>query len=283
LGVVSNLSSSEQTGGIAFDRWAVQGFEYPERLISHGRAWQDERLTASDVAPSRYGDVAEIGLFGLDCFVSMVDAGLDIDGYIFVDQQFILERTPKLGEALTLSGKLLATTQVSRGLFVDEVYRFHDADGALCIETRLRGIVALPADALDPTRTRPMPPRSVQPADAWKLIESKQLTPAKVKQFSEDVGNDIHFDPNAALRHGFRAPLAQGVMSAVYLIGALARERIPKRFDILIDYLRPVFWDAEVTLWSWDGRAEGEPLMIQSRNDEGKVTAHLTVRSLSYE
>lgn len=280
---MSNLSSSEQASEPTLGRWAGAGFKYPERVISHDTAWQVERLTASDVAPARYGDLAETGLFGLDCFVSMVEADLDIDGYVFIDQQFTLERAPKLGEALTLSGEVLAVSPVSRGLFIDEVYRFHDVDGALCLETRLRGIASLPPERLAAAQLRPMPARSVQPGDAWTLIESKQLTPAKVRAFSEDVGNNLHFDPAAALAHGFRAPLAQGVMSAVYLLGALARERVPTRLDVVVDYLRPVFWDSQVTLWLRNAVAQGEPLMIQSRNEDGKATTHLTVRSLSYE
>lgn len=265
-------------------RWASAAFRYTPRTVSHQQAWQDERLSAADVDPARYGDTAETGLFGLDCFESMVDAGLGIDGYVFVDQQFTLARSPRVGEALQISGEVLSTHLVPRGLFMDEVYRFHDAHGKLCIETRLRGVASLPPQQLAGLNLGAMPERSPQPTGDWTQIEAKQLSPAKVRQFSEDVGNDIHFDVAAAQAHGFRAPLAQGVMSAVYLLGALARERLPRAFDVKIEFLRPVFWDARATLWQCgQANAAHHPQSLQSRNADDKVTAQMSVHSVAYD
>lgn len=281
---MSDLPEVNPSAGDASSRWASAPFTYVPRTVSHDRSWQRERLTAADVDPDRYGDTAETGLFGLDCFVSMVDAGLDIDGYVFVDQEFKLVRPTRLGEALQISGEVLDTRVVARGLLVDEVYRFHDASGKLCIETRLRGVASLPLERLAGSALSAMPGRTPQPVGDWTQLEAKRLSPDKVRRFSEDVGNDIHFDIAAAQAHGFRAPLAQGVMSAVYLLGALARERMPRAFDATIEFMRPVFWDSHATLWQCgQSNAAHPPIALQSRNADNKVTAQMSVRGISYD
>ncbi|MER1966744.1 hypothetical protein [Castellaniella sp. GW247-6E4] len=280
---MSSQLPSETYRHPAHSQWSAAGFRYPDRIVSHAQAWQHERLLASDVDPACYGDIAEAGLFGLDCFAAMVEAGHDIDGYLFIDQTLVLERPPRLDEPLVLSGQVDRLVPVRRGLLAEETYRLRDQAGALCIETRLRGIVApLPADVAT-NALEPMPARSPVPADGWIQIESKQLTPEKVRAFSEDVGNDLHFDPVAARAYGFRAPLAQGVMSVVYLLGALATQAPARRMNVHIEFLRPVFWDSPVTLWQHGIAGDsGGRRVVQSRNESGKATANLIASTLSY-
>jgi acyl dehydratase len=107
------------------------------------------------------------------------------------------------------------------------------------------------------------------------------VTPDDVRVFSQDVGNEVHFDVEFARQHGFRAPIAQGIMSAVWLISALYSQGAePSRFFVDIRYLRPVFWDDYASLWV-RGEPDGSIGMVQSRNEDGKVTADMTVLSIS--
>ena len=265
-------------------RWAPSGFEYPPRSVAHSAAYQTERLTAADVDPALYGDQYEAGLFGLDCFDSMVASGLDIDGYVFFSQVYRQLRPSKVGEPLTVTGWVRDLHKVRKGHSVTELYRLTDGEGRVCIETELTGLLADPPGQTpqDSGDAPPMPRRAELPADGWTLLREKQVTPDKVRVFSQDVGNEIHFDVEFARRHGFRAPLAQGIMSAVWLLAVLADERPPTAFDVEVRYLRPVFWDSRASLWvrrSADGALE----MAQSRNEEGKVTADMRVKSLSYD
>lgn len=265
-------------------RWAPPGFEYPPRNVAHSAAYQAERLTAADVDPALYGDRHEAGLFGLDCFDSMVASGLDIDGYVFFSQIYRQLRPSRVGEPLTVTGRVRDLHRVRKGHSVTELYRLTDGEGRVCIETELTGLLADPPGqtAPDAGDTPPMPRRTELPADGWTLLREKQVTPDKVRVFSQDVGNEIHFDEEFARRHGFRAPLAQGIMSAVWLLSVLADDRPPTAFDVEVRYLRPVFWDSRASLWV--RRSAGGALeMAQSRNDEGKVTADMRVKSVSYD
>lgn len=261
-------------------RWLAPGDGYRKRAVRHDAVYQAERLKAAGVDPSLYGGMAETGLYGLDCFDSMVDAGLDIDGYVFLGQKYRLIRQPALGEQLQIDGYVRDLAETARGPVASEIYRFADADGHVCVESELTGLLALPEGVVAegaPALRR----RAAQPADGWTLIQEKQVTPDDVRIFSQDVGNEVHFDVEFARRHGFRAPIAQGIMSAVWLLSALYRDDVqPERFLVDIRYLRPVFWDDFASLWVRRDD-EGAIAMVQARNEEGKATADLTVLSLS--
>jgi hypothetical protein len=261
-------------------RWMAPGGGYRKRAVSHDAAYQTERLKAAGVDPSLYRSTAEAGLFGLDCFDSMVDAGLDIDGYVFLSQKYRLIRSPALGEPLQIDGYVRDLAETSRGPVASEIYRFSNSDGHVCLESELTGLLALPDGAVVEGAPA-LPRRDAQPADGWTMIQEKQVTPDDVRVFSQDVGNEVHFDVEFARQHGFRAPIAQGIMSAVWLISALYSQGAePSRFFVDIRYLRPVFWDDYASLWV-RGEPDGSIGMVQSRNEDGKVTADMTVLSMS--
>lgn len=252
-------------------RWAPSGFTYAPRVVRHDRAYQAERLRAADVDPALYGEQAEAGLFGLACFDAMTGAGLDIDGYVFLGQTYRQIMPVALGTSLTLGGHVRRLHAVRRGIVAQEIYFLHDQTGRLCLETALTGLLADPPGGFGAGRPEapPLPRRIALPEDGWVQVAEKQITPDKVRAFSQDVGNEIHFDVDLARHHGFRAPLAQGIMSAVWLMSALAAAAPPARFNVRVRYLRPVFWDARATLWTRSG-PDGGIAMVQSRDEAGR-------------
>lgn len=263
-------------------RWAPAGFSYRPRPVTHGIGYQVKRLLASDVDPQLLAGSCEVGLFGLDCFTAMVQEGFDIDGYVFLSQVYRSILPVRLGDALTLMGHVRSLQEVSAGHLVSEYYVLHDSEGRACIETELTGLLR---DPLGAERDRSAAPairrRGDLPAATWVKVQDKVLTPEKVRVFSEDVGNAIHFDPEYARRCGFRAPLAQGVMSAVWLMSTLCQDGLPTSFDVEVRYLRPVFWDSAATLWVSHAE-DGKVAMARSLNEDGKPTADMRVRELSY-
>ena len=264
-------------------RWLAPGATFAERDLRHDAAYQEPRLRAAGVQPERYDAVSEAGLFGLDCFDSMKLSGLDIDGYVFLAQSYRQIAPVALGEAVRISGHVRYRETMRRGVLVDEIYRFTDSRGRVLIETELTGLLADPLGATEPTGhpgAPALPHRSELARDGWEMLSEKQVTPEDVRVFSQDVGNEIHFDAGFAARYGFQAPLAQGIMSAVWLLSALADESgaPPAAFHAELRYLRPVFWDAAATLWVRRDRS-GAVSAVESRNDKGKVTADLVLRS----
>lgn len=262
-------------------RWSAAGSLYQSMKIVHDAAYQAQRLGAADVDPGLFGDWCEPGLFGLDCFSAMVAAGHDIDGYVFVGQTCRQIRPIRLGEAVTMSGHVRECRPVRGGVCVVDVFRVSNASGAVCWESELTGFLVdeaarLASGGADARLVK----RDAVSAAVWQPVQEKILTPQKVRDFSEDVGNLIHFDEAFARQHGFRAPLAQGVMSATWLLSMLYRDAMPISFDVDIRYMRPVFWDSPASLWS--AKNEDRCLVAaQSRDENGKQTADLMVNWVS--
>lgn len=263
-------------------RWSAAGTLYQPMKVVHDAAYQALRLGAADVDPQLFGDVCEPGLFGLDCFSAMVAAGHDIDGYVFVGQTCRQIRPIRLGEDVILSGHVRECRPVRGGVCVVDVFRVSNASGSVCWESELTGFLVdeaarLAAGDVDARLVK----REAVVAPVWQPVQQKVLTPQKVRDFSEDVGNIIHFDEAFARQHGFRAPLAQGVMSATWLLSTLYRDAMPTSFDVDIRYMRPVFWDSPASLWSArDGDARF--IAAQSRDENGKQTADLMIRWVAY-
>ncbi len=260
-------------------RWFAPGHSFQERPVCHDEAYQAPRLKAAGVDPALYPETCETGLFGLDCFASMTHGGLNIDGYVFLAQSYRRILPTRLGEPLTITGHVRELLPVQRGQLVHEIYRFTDAVGRVHVETELTGLLADPlgADASLRSQAPRLPRRQEFSREGWTCIQEKQVTPDDVRTFSEDVGNDVHFDVDFALRYGFRAPLAQGIMSAVWLLSGLPQAPDSSfGLHVAIRYLRPVFWDDFASLWIRRG-SDGEIDAVESRNREGKVTADLRV------
>ncbi|MDT3679257.1 MAG: hypothetical protein ROZ64_10540 [Burkholderiaceae bacterium] len=224
-----------------------------------------------------------MALFGLDCFEAMVAEGLDIDGYVFLSQVFRSIVPVLLDEPLTLTGHVRSLAEVNKGHLVTEAFHFTNARDEVCIETELRGLLTDDPGlrGVDRSHAPRIPEQERLPDVRWTHLRDKQLTPQKVRVFSQDIGNLIHFDEDYARSHGFRAPLAQGVMSAVWLLSTLVEERVPTSFEVEFRYLRPVFWDSPASLWVHRA-SDGTIRMAQSRNDEGKPTADMIVHAVSF-
>ena len=106
--------------------------------------------------------------------------------------------------------------------------------------------------------------------ELWEVLSRGQ-----VRVFSGDVGNQIHFDPAFAARLGYRAPLAQGLMTMLWMVGRLAEETgLSVPLAVTARFRRPVFWDDRMVL---AGRrdASGRLIRLETRNTDGRITAEL--------
>ena len=173
-------------------RWIAPGGGYRKRTVCHDETYQTVRLQASGVDPSHYGAIAESGLFGLDCFDSMVDAGCNIDGYVFLSQTYRLIRAPSVGEKLEIDGYVRDLAETSRGQVANEIYRFSDSEGRVCLESELTGLLALP-HGVTAEGAPALPRREAQPADGWEMIQEKHVTPDDVRLFFPGRGQRSSF------------------------------------------------------------------------------------------
>ena len=75
------------------------------------------------------------------------------------------------------------------------------------------------------------------------------LNPKKVADFSSEAGNLIHSDPKVAKQHGFRAPIAAGLMGLHFYRKFIVENFETKSFDLQVWFRRPMFWDDELSLF----------------------------------
>jgi acyl dehydratase len=260
------------------------GYRFPEWEVTRTKEHQAERLRSSDVDPALYGEYQETALSGVDGFRTMTLGGMPIDGYVHTEQRFRQRGRIRLGETLTVRGRVESVGGHPRGTRVHHVYEFVRPDGSVPLVSEIIGLLPDAAMKPGPGGDRSPGKRGGEdPTAGLLLLARKTLTPGTVNVFSRDVGNEIHFDPAYAARYGFRAPLAQGLMSAVWMMSALARRGVPETLDVFIRFIRPVFWDDDQSLWARPaGKGKGDYDVVRSVNPEGKTSAEMTVESVSY-
>lgn len=260
-------------------------FTFPEWTVIREYSDQSERLIASGVDPSFYGKCAEIGLYGLDGFRTMTRAGMNIDGYVLLEMRYRQKGFIYLDQPLLIRGQVAAVSSTEIGPKVHHVYTLSRQTGEIALINDIIGITAEPEEFKRPRSKKPSEKyqREPDPTEGFVLVQEKQITPTDVRTFCEDAGNKIHFDRELAVKYGFSAPLAPGVMSAVWLISALARKDVPRKMDATINFLRPIFWEDEAWLWGKpDSTGRGSYEIVRSINAMNKVTAEMWVNELVY-
>lgn len=256
------------------------GFRFRERHITRTREYQESRLAACGLDPALYGDQAAAGLFGQDCFKAMREAAHQIDGYVHVEQRFRQTEPIAIGEPLTQRGWIEAYDEVARGHLLHRTFEFVRNNGSVAVVADVIGLVP-DAEKWSAARKSVGKSEAVDPKEGFAPVQDKTMTPDDVTLFSSDVGNLIHFDIHFAQRLGYRAPLAQGLQTMVWMMGQLTEDGPPMSFDVSAKFKRPVFWDDRMSLWSRSGK-NGFIEELRALNAAGKVTSDLMVREMSY-
>jgi hypothetical protein len=268
--------------------WRIQGMgtsdvskdiprNFPDRTARRTRAYQERKLRACGVDPALYGDRVETGLFGQDCFKAMTAGGVVLDGMVHMAQRFELCHAVALEEPLTQRGWIASEEEHPRGQRIVQMFEFLDASGAVSARAEMFRLKPDPAKMGASRGARGV---SDDPRDGMVLLDEKTMRPEDVTGFSEDVGNRIHFEPDFAGRYGYRAPISQGIQTMIWMMGALAKDQTPKRFDVTARFARPIHWDDAVTLWS--SREDGTLDLLRAVNAEGKLAAEMRVDQIEY-
>lgn len=255
-----------------------KGFRFADRAVTRTRDYQESRLRACGVDPELYGDQAAASLFGQDCFKAMRPAGHQVDGLVHTEQRFVQFEPIAIDEPLTQRGWIEAYDEVPRGHRLHRVFEFVRADGNVALRSDVIGLVPDKSKWAGASKAAAPAP---DPREGFEQLAAKTMTPGDVTLFSSDVGNLIHFEPEFAKGLGYRAPLAQGLQTMVWMMGELTEDGPPMAFDLSATFRRPVFWDDAMTLWARRGQ-NGFIEALRTLNGEGKLTAELIVQSLSY-
>ena len=246
------------------------GFVFPERTIVREAADQARWLWAAGVDPAVWDGIAEPTLWGNDGFRGMKLVRQQPNGYVHVEQRMQVAEHAALGEEIRFRGVTESVEPVRKGRLVTQRFEVVRASGAVAVAMTHVGLLPDPAAMAErggsgDARGEP------EPLEAWA---EQAMTPERVTTFSREVGNLIHFDPAFARGLGFRAPLAQGLQTMTWMVGALGPEA---PLSVTCRFRRPVFWDEPMTLL---GRRDGDgrPVYLETRNRDGKATAQLAVQ-----
>ncbi|HZD26585.1 MAG TPA: MaoC family dehydratase [Alphaproteobacteria bacterium] len=222
----------------------------PGRRFTVGMTLQEWPTIVTAERQQRYHDAAEVpeGLFGdvTDLSILANDTILatrylkteEVDG-LHAGQRMQQAEPVRLGEPLTLKGRVAEVRPSSRGRFVTFAFDFVRLDGGVPVRGEL---VSFRPDRA----VRNEGSHDARAADlaGFEPVAEKHLTPERVGGYSFEFPDyRVHFDPAAAASVGLRAPVAQGLMSFTWITEALARDGVPREVAIGASFRRPLFWD----------------------------------------
>jgi hypothetical protein len=254
------------------ENWVVPyaGFRYQQDTIAVSAAHQQEKLAACGIDADVFAGFIDPAFFIGIAIHAGIHSGISAEGNINMLQALNMHRPVALGEELVVQGRILAVTEVPRGLRVETDVWFEDASGARVISAPRTSLIPDPQRAgVKGAGERPVP--VIEDVNGLTLLDRYQLSPEGVRAYSIE-GNSIHYELEPAQRAGFRAPLIGGGMGVHFLMAelwkALAATEGRKSFDAQIYFRRPIFWDESVGVFSRAGSTSGWDAMALIKEDE---------------
>ncbi len=249
------------------------GFEFPKQSFSVAKADQVRKLTCSGIDPAIYGDAVDVAMLGLPTLRVLMACGIPILGGVHLSQRFRQKQAFRLEEEITISGRILEIAPHPRGCILKCAFEYARQDGTVCVEAIRSGIS--PIGAKEPSNGIPRPSEEL---DGFGEISRRTLVPEKVADYSNEAGNLIHSDPEVAREHGFRAPIAAGLMGIHFYQEALQQKYAPSAFDLEVWFRRPMFWDDTLSLVAREN--DGRIAAMHLLTSEGKPASNCVVHAV---
>lgn len=251
----------------------MSGFEFPTRTFTVKKADQNRKLKCSGIDPELYGDFVEIAMLGLPTLEVLMSVGIPILGGVHLSQRFRQEQPFQLEEPIKVAGRILEINPHPRGCILRCQFTYARADGTVCVEAVRSGITPMgdrePSDGI---------PRPDETMDGFSEIMRRELVPDLIANYSNEAGNLIHSDPEVAKEHGFRAPIAAGLMGIHLYREALEKLYQPKSFDLEVWFRRPMFWDDTLSLVARE--ALGRICAMHLLGSNGKPASNCVVHAV---
>jgi acyl dehydratase len=260
------------------------GFELTPLTLSVPRDFQVEKLQAAGIEPAVFGDTVDPSFFIGVGIRAGIRNGISAEGNVNMVQRLLQNRPVRLGEVLTVRGRIERVREVPRGHTVETSILFEDASGAVVIDASRTSLKPDPRQGARRGAGERPPPVVPDPL-LVRVLGEHRLTPERVKRYSME-GNSIHYEEEAARRAGFRAPMIGGGMGVHFLAALLWSRGAPRALDLNIYFRRPIFWDERFTSGvlgdagdrsSWRGLC-----LLRDEGDAGlKVLTEASVKTLS--
>lgn len=239
---------------------------------------QARLLGLSNIDPAIYGDEVDPSAFTALAILEATRSGVELPVGLHAGQKLTLYRPIRLGEILWLTGQLSTRTQVDRGEMLNCSAELRDRDGGLVVESMES--LLIPRATSSKAASKVGSSKNRQPPLQLMELGEVVFHPEQVAAYQGCDVNPIHFDPNAASRAGFRAPIIGGEVGVRHVMAMIWKTFKPSRMSVRISFLRPVFWDDRCTLLieesqgSWTSACLGK----SGKKATELVIEHLSVR-----
>lgn len=247
------------------------GFEFPSQTFTVATVDQTRKLKCSGIDPELYGDKVDVAMLGLPTLRVLMASGIPILGGVHLSQRFRQSEPFRLEEEISVRGRILELAPHPRGCILRCEFSYARADGTVCVEAERSGITPI-----GPKEASAGIPRPDETLDGFEEVMRRQLVPQNVADYSDEAGNLIHSDPEVARQHGFRAPIAAGLMGIHFYREALEKRYTPESFDLEVWFRRPMFWDDTLSLVARevDGRVAAMHLLCSDSKPASNCVVH---------
>lgn len=223
------------------------GFEYQARAMTVEAAEQNRLNALCDIGPEVFGEDMDPSGFISLAIQEGVRNRIHANGTVNMAQRIAMHRPMRLGEALTVRGRILEVQEVPRGRVATSETWYEGADGLRALTSGRSSLRPDAAIAATARGAGEKPAVIVADPAALRRVAGYTLTPAAVSAYS-GPHNPIHFDPEAARRGGFRAPIIGGGQGVRFLTAEIWKRGRPQALDMEINFRRPIFWDDAVAV-----------------------------------
>lgn len=217
------------------------GYTFRPRAMTVGAAEQERLLALCGIDPGVFaGRMDPAGFISL-AIQEGVHNRIHANGTVNMMNVLIQHRQVALDEPLTVTGEVLEVEEVPRGRVATSEVRFHAPGGAVAFTSRRKSLRPEPGKA-GVRGAGERPSAVVRDLSRLKSLAKFTLTPDAAKAYA-GPHNPIHFDPHAAQRSGFRAPIIGGGQGVRFMTAEIYRRFRPDRISMEIFFRRPIYWD----------------------------------------
>jgi hypothetical protein len=246
-----------------------RGFKFQTRDMTVEAAEQARLVELCGIDPAVFADCIDPAGFISLAIQEGVRNAIHANGTVNMVNTLSQYRQLKLGEPLRVSGEILDVEEVPRGRVATSEVWFSGADGKRALSSRRKSLRP-DAAKVGVRGAGERPDVVIRDLVGLKAAGSYTLTPERVKAYS-GPHNPIHFDPEAAIRGGFRAPIIGGGQGVRFLTAEIWRCLKPQALEMDVYFRRPIYWDDTITV------------MIDERDDQWQAMALIKDQKVATE
>ena len=253
-----------------------KGMKFTEREMTVQAAEQQRLVSVCGIDPRVFGGSIDPAAFISLAIQEGVRNKVHANATVNMVQRLVQHRPMTLDETLTVGGQILDVEDVPRGRVATSEVWFSGNDGQRALTSGRKSLrPGVSKAGVRGAGDRPAP--VITDLSTLTAVGQFTLTPDCVKAYS-GPHNPIHFDPDVATRHGYRAPIMGGTQCVRFVTAAIWRRFKPRTLDMDIYFRRPLFWDDTFSVMVDEHNGQWKAICLAK---EGKVATEARINSIS--